>query len=151
MKRMSSQGSSKPGTVTVTFKLKYLWLVVGVAMLLLAMSPIVYLYTNTGSSSGGGITPPPPSTQTNCGNPCQIIIQNSQFGNGQAVIIKVGTVVTWLNKDDTTHTATSNSNIWNTGILAPGQTSKPVTFSTPGTFPYFCEVHPMNGQIIVVS
>jgi plastocyanin len=147
-----SQGSPKSGTVTVTFKLKYLWLVVGVAMLLLAMSPIVYLYTNNGSSSSGGSgAAPPPSTPPNCPSNCQVIIQNSQFGNGQPVIVKAGSTITWVNRDDTTHTSTSNSNLWNTGILAPGASSKPVTFSTPGTYPYFCEVHPMNGVVIVVS
>ncbi|MCL4519924.1 MAG: cupredoxin domain-containing protein [Thaumarchaeota archaeon] len=135
--------------MTVTFKLKYLWLVVGIAMLLLATSPIVYLYTNTGS--GGGSVAPPPSAQVNCNNPCEIPIQNSQFGNGQPIIIKAGTVVTWVNKDDTTHTSTSNNGVWDTGIIAPGATSKPVTFSSPGTYPYFCQVHPMSGQIVVVS
>ncbi len=147
---LSFESSGKPSTVTVTFKLKYLWLVVGIAMLLLAVSPIVYLYTST--SAGGGATPaPPPSAQVNCSNPCQITIENSQFGNGQPVVIKAGTVVTWVNKDDTTHTATSNSGVWDTGIIAPGTSSKPVTFSTPGTFPYFCQVHPMSGEIVVVS
>lgn len=147
---LSSESARKPGTVTVTFKLKYLWLVVGVSMLLLATSPIVYLYTNTGSSSGPSPAPSP-SAQVNCNNPCSIIIQNSQFGNGQPVIIKAGTTVTWVNKDDTTHTSTSNSGVWNTGIIAPGASSNPVTFSTPGTYPYFCQVHPMSGEIEVVS
>lgn len=148
---MPVESSGKPSTVTVTFKLKYLWLVVGIAMLLLATSPIVYLYTNSGSGSNGGSAAPPPSAQVNCNNPCEITIQNSQFGNGQPVVVKAGTVVTWVNKDDTTHTSTSNNGVWDTGIIAPGTTSKPVTFSTPGTYPYFCQVHPMSGQIVVVS
>lgn len=150
---MSGDGSSKAGTVTVTFKLKYLWLIVGVAMLLLATSPIVYLYTNSGASVAGP-SAPPASAQPNCGNPCQIIIKNSQFGNGSPVIIKAGTPVTWVNKDDTTHTATSNAGdafSWDTKIIAPGTSSIAVTFNTPGTFPYFCQVHPMAGTIEVVS
>ena len=145
--------------MTVTFKLKYLWLVVGIAMLLLAASPIVYLYAPhapASSSSGGGGAPSgsgggsggPP---VNCANPCIITIKNSQFGNGQPTVIKAGTTVTWKNADDTTHTSTSNNGVWDTGIIAPGASSKPVTFSTAGTFPYFCQVHPMTGEIIVVS
>lgn len=143
-----------PGTVTVTFKLKYLWLVVGIVMLLLAVSPIVYLYTApsaqsqtpTPSNGGGGS-----SAAVNCPNPCTITIKNSVFGTGQTVVISKGTTVVWKNADDTTHTSTSTSGIWDTGILSPGQSSKPVTFNTDGNFPYICQVHPMQGLIQVVG
>lgn len=147
----------KPSTVTVTFKLKYLWLLVAIVLVVLACSPIVYLYTapsgsstptpsGGGSSSGGGST-----ASVNCPNPCKIIIKNSQFGNGQPVIVAKGTTVTWVNQDDTTHTSTSTTNVWDTGILAPGASSKPVTFNSDGNFPYFCQVHPMQGLIEVVG
>ncbi|MHB8567973.1 MAG: cupredoxin domain-containing protein [Nitrososphaerales archaeon] len=149
-----SSGRRKPGTVTVTFKLKYLWLVVGVVMLLIATSPIVYLYTTNSSATPSAPTTSGGSSSTasvNCSNPCKIIIKNSQFGNGQTYIVAKGTTIFWVNQDDTTHTSTSNTNIWDTGILAPGKTSKPITFSSDGTFPYFCQVHPMQGVIEVVG
>src|SRR5579875_484855 len=163
MQIQSANPPRKPATVTVTFKLKYLWLLVTIILLLIATSPIVYLYTSPSSaspsaqnpSSGGsnGNTGGPPSNggAVNCPNPCHIIIKNSQFGNGQTVVISKGTTVIWVNQDDTTHTATSNNNIWDTGILAPGTSSKPVTFNTDGNFPYFCQVHPMQGAIQVVG
>lgn len=145
----------KSSTVTVTFKLKYLWLLVGIIMVLIATSPIVYLYTAPSGSSVPA-TPTGPSggsstASVNCPNPCKIIIKNSQFGNGQTIIIAKGTTVQWVNQDDTTHTATSTTNVWDTGILAPGTSSKPVTFSSDGNFPYFCQVHPMQGLIQVVG
>ncbi|HZW55130.1 MAG TPA: hypothetical protein VFF30_02480 [Nitrososphaerales archaeon] len=154
MSNLSEETRPKgPATVTVTFKLKYLWLVVGIIMLLLAVSPIVYLYTApsaqstpTPSGGGGGST-----AAVNCPNPCTITIKNSVFGTGQTVVISKGTTVVWKNADDTTHTSTSTSGIWDTGILSPGQSSKPVTFSSDGNFPYICQVHPMQGLIQVVG
>jgi plastocyanin len=149
MSTMSREGG--PKTVTITFKVKYLWLVLGVLLALLAVTPIVASYYPA----------PPPSTPTgpsgatpNCSNPCTIVIQNSQFGTGASVIVKVGTQVIWKNSDSTDHTSTSDVGVspaWNTGILVPGQSSAPITFSTPGTFTYHCNIHPMVGEIVVVS
>ncbi len=64
--------------------------------------------------------------------------------------MKAGTSVTWVNKDDTQHTTTSDSGIWDSGIMGTGK-SFSFTFSTAGTFTYHCNVHPMNGEIEVVS
>ena len=142
-----------PRTVSITFKVKYLWLVLGVLLALLALTPIVASYypaPTAGASGGGGASS---GATPNCSNPCTIVIQNSQFGTGAPVIVKVGTVVTWKNSDTTDHTSTSNVGVspaWNTGILIPGK-SAAVTFSTVGTFPYHCNIHPMTGEIIVVS
>ncbi|MHB1908708.1 MAG: cupredoxin domain-containing protein [Nitrososphaerales archaeon] len=145
--------SSKPQTVNVTFKVKYLWIIAVVIMLALAVSPVISaFYPSTGSS--GSSSAPPAGATPNCNNPCVITIKNSQFGNGQPVIVKVGTSVTWKNADDTTHTSTAlggDSFQWNTGVIAIGTSSKPVTFNSAGTFPYQCLIHPMSGEIIVVS
>jgi hypothetical protein len=154
---MSTFSSGGPKTVTLTFKVKYLWLVLGILLAILAITPIVASYypatTTTpggGGGGGGGGTP-------NCNSPCTIVIQNSEFNapnGGAPIIVKVGTQVIWKNSDSTDHTSTSNVGVtpaWNTGILSPGQSSAPVTFSTPGTFPYHCNIHPMTGEIIVVS
>ena len=161
MDRLTQSSTARaPGTITVTFRVKYLWLLIGVIMLLLATSPIVYLYTTPTSASGGSLGGPSSgggsgssTASVNCANPCTIVIKNSVFGNGQTVIVAKGTTVIWKNVDDTTHTSTSSSNppLWDTGILSPGTSSKPVTFSNDGTFPYFCQVHPMQGEIQVVG
>lgn len=144
--------SSKPQTVNVTFKVKYLWIIVVVIMLALAVSPVISaFYPSTGNT---GTSQAPAGATPNCNNPCIITIVNSQFGNGQPVIVKAGTSVTWKNADDTTHTSTAlsgDSFQWNTNVIAIGTSSKPVTFNTPGTFPYQCLIHPMSGEIIVVS
>jgi len=64
--------------------------------------------------------------------------------------ITVGDTVTWQNRDDTTHTATSDTNGFDTGQLAPGTSSRAIPFSVAGTFAYHCSIHPtMHGSIIV--
>jgi hypothetical protein len=160
---INMSGTEGPRTVTLTFKAKYLWLILGIILVLLAVTPIVSSYYpasstpstppgGTPSTGGGG-----PSGTPNCNNPCTIVIQNSEFNapnGGATIIVKAGTQVIWKNEDSTDHTSTSNVGVspaWNTGILSPGQSSAPITFSTPGTFPYHCNIHPMTGEIVVVS
>ena len=147
--------TGKPETLTVTVKTKWLWLLLGIALSILAVAPVVYSALPStaqggGSGSGSGGPPPPPSTATNCGNPCVIVIANSLFGTVQPIVVRSGTIVTWQNKDNTQHTATSDSGIWDSGILSPGQ-SYSVTFNSTGTYPYHCNIHPMTGTIQVVS
>jgi plastocyanin len=62
--------------------------------------------------------------------------------------VDVGTTVTWTNTDSVSHTSTSNSAAWNSGIVPPsGQFS--FTFQTAGTFPYHCAIHPgMVGRVV---
>jgi len=65
------------------------------------------------------------------------------------VSIAVGGTVMWTNNDSTTHTSTSDGGVWNSGAIAPGRTFSQ-TFSTAGTFPYHCTIHPrMVGTITV--
>jgi plastocyanin len=67
--------------------------------------------------------------------------------------VKVGTKVTWKNRDGTMHTVDSNG----TGPLASGPVqsgqSWSYTFATAGTFEYHCEPHKpgMGGKIIVTA
>jgi plastocyanin len=66
--------------------------------------------------------------------------------------ITAGDSVTWTNNTSLTHTATSDSGAWDTGNINAGATSAAIVFSTPGTFPYHCAIHPsMTGSIIVAA
>jgi len=65
------------------------------------------------------------------------------------VNVAVGGAVTWTNRDNTTHTSTADGGAWNSGAIAPGG-SFTMTFSTAGTFPYHCTLHPnMVGTVNV--
>lgn len=64
--------------------------------------------------------------------------------------ITVGSAVTWTNTTAPTHTSTSNTGVWDTGSIGSGQTSRAITFNTPGTFAYHCSFHPgMTGSVVV--
>jgi plastocyanin len=65
--------------------------------------------------------------------------------------ITPGTKVTWVNHDDVPHTATSSAKpraFASTTLDTDEKFS--YVFTMPGTYTYFCAVHPhMTGQIIV--
>jgi plastocyanin len=80
--------------------------------------------------------------------PVDISIVNFAF-TPSPVTVPVGTTVTWTNNDLMTHTSTSATQVWDSGLLSPGQ-SFSFTFTTPGTFTYRCSPHPfMTGTIVV--
>ncbi len=59
--------------------------------------------------------------------------------------------MTWVNNDTVPHTATSDTGVWDSGTLNPGQ-SFSFTFNDAGTFPYHCAIHgaaSMSGTIVV--
>jgi plastocyanin len=80
------------------------------------------------------------------GNP-----NNGQFYSPSSYDVKVGTTVTWVNDDGTTHTVTSSNGTFSSGPLPPGA-SFSYTFTQPGTYGYTCSYHPwMTGTITVTS
>lgn len=67
------------------------------------------------------------------------------------LVIEAGQTVTWVNDDPVPHTATSSDQIWDSEILAQGE-SFSRAFPDAGTFPYLCTVHPgMVGTVEVRS
>ena len=68
------------------------------------------------------------------------------------ITINVGDRVRWTNNDGIAHTTTStDTSLWKSGSLNPG-VGFPWTFDTPGTFSYFCSIHPdMKGEVEVVD
>ena len=78
----------------------------------------------------------------------EVKIDNFTFGP-QQVTVKAGTTVVWTNGDDIPHTVTSKSGIFKSKALDTDDKFS-FTFTTPGTFPYFCALHPhMTGSIVV--
>ena len=64
--------------------------------------------------------------------------------------VAVGGTVTWINRDTTAHTVTSNTSAFDSGSFTTGLTWSH-TFTAPGTYHYYCTIHPMMvGTIVVV-
>ena len=69
----------------------------------------------------------------------------------QTATVKVGTQITWTNKDSAPHTVTADDRSFDSGTLNQGE-SFTFQFATPGTFSYICTLHPsMQATIIVVQ
>ena len=80
----------------------------------------------------------------------QVTIDNFAF-DPQVLTVSPGTKVTWLNRDDVPHTATSSDSPAKFNSKAIDTDEKfSYVFTQPGTYPYFCAVHPkMTGKIVV--
>jgi plastocyanin len=82
--------------------------------------------------------------------PKQIVIDNFTF-DPPTLTVSIGTKVTWVNRDDVPHTATSTAKPkrFDSGTLDTDDQFSHV-FTSPGSYPYFCAVHPkMTGLVIV--
>ena len=67
----------------------------------------------------------------------------------QRITVRAGTTVTWTNEDDVPHTIASSSKLFKSKALDTGDKFS-FTFTTPGTYEYFCSLHPhMTGAIVV--
>ena len=68
----------------------------------------------------------------------------------KTLTVKAGTNVTWINRDDVPHLIiSSTSKFANSKVLDTDQRHT-ATFSTPGSYPYFCSIHPtMVGTVVV--
>jgi plastocyanin len=67
------------------------------------------------------------------------------------VRVETGGKVIWQNMDPAPHTATADDGSFDTGTLEEGKL-KSETFKEPGTYTYFCEIHPtMHGTVEVVD
>lgn len=85
------------------------------------------------------------------GEPEEISIPIQGFAYRPAEItVPVGTTITWTNMDSAPHTATADDGSWNTGTLGQGESAS-ITFDTPGTYPYFCAVHPSMRATVIVT
>ena len=78
-----------------------------------------------------------------------VSIDNFSFGP-QTLTVKAGTTVTWMNRDDIPHGIASSNNAFKKSGALDTDDSYSFTFTTPGTYQYFCYIHPhMTGTIVV--
>jgi plastocyanin len=67
------------------------------------------------------------------------------------VTIEEGGKVIWVNRDSAPHTATADDGSFDTGTIEQDKL-KSESFKQPGTYTYFCEIHPdMHGTVEVVE
>jgi plastocyanin len=75
-------------------------------------------------------------------------IDNFSFGPA-SLTVAPGTTVTWTNNDDVPHTVVSDDKRFKSKALDTDDKFS-YTFTKPGTYNYFCSVHPkMTAKIVV--
>src|ERR1700756_3624557 len=87
----------------------------------------------------------PPDNKTTSGP--EVKIDNFSFGPD--LTIAPGTTVTWTNNDDVPHIVASDSNVFKSKPLDTDDRFS-YTFTKPGTYVYYCMIHPrMTAKVIV--
>lgn len=102
-------------------------------------------------SSGSPATPTPTPTPTTAGGVVTINvvgINGAQSFSPNPATLPAGQMVVWHNIDSVVHRVVLNSGSPDTGDLAPGASSQPMSINT-GSAPYHCSIHPsMVGTIV---
>lgn len=76
-------------------------------------------------------------------------IDNFSFGPA-TITIPAGTTVTWTNNDDVPHVVTSDDNKMFKSKALDTDDHFSFTFTKPGTYNYYCAIHPkMTAKIVV--
>jgi plastocyanin len=79
-----------------------------------------------------------------------ISIVSTTVGYDPAAVSKPqGTTFAWKNNHGSTHTATQDTSLWNTGNISPGVT-RSVTLPAAGGYPYHCNIHPSMTAVVRV-
>jgi plastocyanin len=70
--------------------------------------------------------------------------------NPQTITVKSGEKVTWINRDEEPHTIVSVGKQFKKSTALDTDQEFTITAGAPGTYEYFCSVHPkMTGTIVV--
>lgn len=88
-----------------------------------------------------------PSAGTD-GSVAKVVVVDVAF-EPEDIEVPVGTTVDWINDDPFAHTVTANDGVFDSGTMDAGQVFSQ-TFDEPGTYLYFCAIHPsMTGTVTV--
>ncbi len=92
----------------------------------------------------------PTAQKTITAGPPTVDVKIDNFSFTPATLkVKAGTQITWTNGDDIPHTVVSDDQSFKSKVL---DTDERFTFtpSKPGTYSYFCSIHPkMTGKVVV--
>jgi plastocyanin len=78
----------------------------------------------------------------------EVKIDNFTF-QPASITVAAGTQVVWVNRDDMPHTVTTDDKMLKSKAFDTDEKFT-FTFTTPGTYHYFCSIHPkMTGEVIV--
>jgi plastocyanin len=92
---------------------------------------------------------PPPASQPG-GVPTAVAITIENFDFGQPRTVSAGADVQVSNADAEAHTMTARNGAFDTGSVDEGTSVSFKAPSVPGTYEFYCDIHPsMTGQLVV--
>lgn len=109
-----------------------------------APKPAMSSMPNMSTMESGAVSAPSAPVSTN-----NVVISNFAFGPA-TITVKVGTTVTWTNKDTDEHTVTAQNGAFNSAPLGTNATYQH-TFTKAGTYAYLCTIHPFMTATVVVT
>jgi plastocyanin len=113
--------------------------IVFASMAVPAMIAAVLLFVGSQSLKAADISAP---------RAAEVKIDNFVFGP-QTITVSTGTTVTWTNHDDIPHTVVSTDGVFKSKVRDTDEKFS-FTFDKPGTYSYYCSVHPkMTGKVVV--
>ena len=97
-----------------------------------------------------GAAPRPAPASLPAGSPAPVAIQIADFSFGPARTVGVGAVVQVSNADAEAHTLTAEDGSFDTGSVDDGTVVSFTAPAVPGTYSFYCDIHPsMTGQLVV--
>ena len=120
-------------------------IIVVVSIIVLAVTAVVGVHFSSTSGSA------PASIQATSVDTMHVTIDISSYeyrpGN---LSVPRGATVTWVNDDKVAHTATEKSSgSWDTQVIHEGE-SVSINFDKPGSYTYYCSIHPYMSGVLVV-
>ena len=92
----------------------------------------------------------PGTARTVPSDPAAVTVKDYAF-QPRSLTVAPGATVTWTNRDRVLHTVVGRNGDWGSARLAQGQAFTR-TFTQPGTYEYYCDLHPgMRGRVAVGS
>jgi len=78
----------------------------------------------------------------------QVVVDNFSFAPTMTAV-SAGSTITWTNRDDVPHNIVSTEQKFKSPVLDTDEQFSH-TFDAPGTYKYYCSIHPkMTGQVVV--
>ena len=78
----------------------------------------------------------------------EVKVDNFSFSPA-TLTVAAGTTVTWTNRDDIPHNVVSTDKVFKSKVMDTDEKFS-YTFTKPGSYAYFCSIHPhMTGTVVV--
>lgn len=114
-----------------------------------AMMVAATVITLTLSACGGD------STDATAADAATVTVETFDF-QPDPLVVQAGTTITFVNKDAIDHTVTAGTRDEPTPDVFDGQLAEKgatfeLTLDEPGTYPYFCDIHPGPGMTATIT